>query len=341
MSLEAGAVDEVDLSKLTRSKRQLVVEHALESKDADPVKFFGKLKDRMQRAQIDLASVEVRFQNLSIDADIAVGARGEPTVLNSYRNTLESGLQKLRIMKPNKHRFRILDDISGALRPGRITLLLGPPGAGKSTLLNALAGRLQKSNFMLSGDITYNGKKFNEFQAVHTAAYVDQNDLHQAELTVRETLDFAARCQGVGHKAQELQELQKKEKEMNVQPDWEIDAFTKAQIRTGKRHSIVTDLILKLLGLDVCADTLIGDDQIRGVSGGQRKRVTTGELLVGPKKTLFLDEISTGLDSSTTFQITRTLREFSHLRAATMLVALLQPTPETYNLFDDIMLLSE
>ncbi|DBA79271.1 TPA: hypothetical protein ACH3X2_007820 [Trebouxia sp. C0005] len=334
-------MQEVDLSKLTRSKRQLVIEQALESKDADPEKFFGKLKDRMQRAQIDLASVEVRFQNLSIDADIAVGARGEPTVLNSYRNTLESGLQKLRIMKPNKHRFRILDDISGALRPGRITLLLGPPGAGKSTLLNALAGRLQKSILMLSGDITYNGKKFNEFQAVHTAAYVDQNDLHQAELTVRETLDFAARCQGIGHKAEELQELQKKEKEMNVQPDWEIDAFTKAQIRTGKRHSIVTDLILKLLGLDVCADTLIGDDQIRGVSGGQRKRVTTGELLVGPKKTLFLDEISTGLDSSTTFQITRTLREFSHLRAATMLVALLQPTPETYNLFDDIMLLSE
>ena len=62
---------------------------------------------------------------------------------------------------------------------------------------------------------------------------------------------------------------------------------------------------------------------------------------MGPKKTLFMDEISTGLDSSTTFQITRTLREFSHLRAATMLVALLQPTPETYELFDDIMLLSE
>ena len=51
--------------------------------------------------------------------------------------------------------------------------------------------------------------------------------------------------------AEELQELQKKEKEMKVQPDWEIDAFTKAQARTGKRHSIVTDLILKLLGLDV------------------------------------------------------------------------------------------
>ena len=67
----------------------------------------------------------------------------------------------------------------------------------------------------------------------------------------------------------------------------------------------------------------------------------SGELLVGPKKTLFLDEISTGLDSSTTFQIARTLRDFCHLRDATMLVALLQPTPETYALFDDVLLLSE
>lgn len=67
----------------------------------------------------------------------------------------------------------------------------------------------------------------------------------------------------------------------------------------------------------------------------------SGELLVGPKKVLFLDEISTGLDSSTTFQITRTLRDFCHLREATMLVALLQPTPETYALFDDILLMSE
>lgn len=56
----------------------------------------------------------------------------------------------------------------------------------------------------VKGSITYNGKGFDQFQAMHTAAYVDQNDLHQAELTVRETLDFAARCQGIGHKAGEL-----------------------------------------------------------------------------------------------------------------------------------------
>jgi len=66
-----------------------------------------------------------------------------------------------------------------------------------------------------------------------------------------------------------------------------------------------------------------------------------GELLVGPAKAMFLDEISTGLDSSTTFQIVRSLRHFAHIREATLLIALLQPTPETYHLFDDIMLLSE
>ena len=70
-------------------------------------------------------------------------------------------------------------------------------------------------------------------------------------------------------------------------------------------------------------------------------RLFAGELLVGPAKTLFLDEISTGLDSNTTFQIMRSLRHFAHIQQATMLIALLQPTPETYHLFDDIMLLSE
>lgn len=78
---------------------------------------------------------------------------------------LQSGLQKLRIMKPHKQHFRILDGISGALRPGRITLLLGPPGAGKSTLLNALAGRLQKSSLQVCSTLvllihlcSFNGK---------------------------------------------------------------------------------------------------------------------------------------------------------------------------------------
>ena len=111
-------------------------------------------------------------------------------------------LHKLHLKKLASQRFTILDTMNSILYPGRFTLLLGPPGAGKSTLLNALAGRLHKSSSVTTtGEITYNGKGFDQFQAVHTAAYVDQNDLHQPELTVRETFNFAARCQGTGHKA--------------------------------------------------------------------------------------------------------------------------------------------
>lgn len=67
----------------------------------------------------------------------------------------------------------------------------------------------------------------------------------------------------------------------------------------------------------------------------------SGEVIVGGKKVLFMDEISTGLDSATTFLITKCLSNFCHILEGTLLVALLQPPPETYNLFDDVMLMSQ
>lgn len=80
---------------------------------------------------------------------------------------------------------------------------------------------------------------------------------------------------------------------------------------------------------------------LRGISGGQKKRVTTGEMIVGPAKALFMDEISTGLDSSTTYSIVNSLRQYVHILKGTAVISLLQPAPETYNLFDDIILLSD
>ncbi|XLU44223.1 hypothetical protein S245_039037, partial [Arachis hypogaea] len=96
-----------------------------------------------------------------------------------------------------------------------------------------------------------------------------------------------------------------------------------------------------ILGLDICADTIVGNEMLRGISGGQRKRVTTGEMLVGPTNALFMDEISTGLDSSTTFQIVNSLKQYVHILNGTALISLLQPAPETYELFDDIVLISD
>ena len=68
---------------------------------------------------------------------------------------------------------------------------------------------------------------------------------------------------------------------------------------------------------------------------------TVGEMLVGPVKALFMDEISTGLDSSTTYQIVNSMKHFVHIKNGTVVISLLQPAPETYDLFDDIILLSD
>ncbi|XP_065625163.1 pleiotropic drug resistance protein 1 isoform X2 [Quercus suber] len=138
-----------------------------------------------------------------------------------------------------------------------------------------------------------------------------------------------------------LAELSRREKEANIKPDPDIDIYMKAATTEGQEATVVTDYTLKVLGLDVCADTMVGDEMIRGISGGQRKRVTTGEMLVGPAKAMFMDEISTGLDSSTTFQIVNSLKQYVHILDGTAVISLLQPAPETYNLFDDIILLSD
>ncbi|KAL6645520.1 hypothetical protein ACP70R_017128 [Stipagrostis hirtigluma subsp. patula] len=228
-----------------------------------------------------------------------------------------------------------------------MTLLLGPPGSGKTTLLRALAGRLDKDlkdeiKSRVSGEITYNGHSMEEFVPERTAAYVSQHDLHIGEMTVRETLAFSARCQGVGSRFDMLTELLRREKDANIKPDVDIDAFMKrASATEGQGASLVTDYILKILGLEVCADTMVGDEMRRGISGGQRKRLTIGEMLVGLAMVLFMDEISTGLDSSTTLKILNSLRQSIHILGGTAVISLLQPAPEAYDMFDDIILLSE
>ncbi|KAF6137465.1 hypothetical protein GIB67_009941, partial [Kingdonia uniflora] len=139
-----------------------------------------------------------------------------------------------------------------------------------------------------------------------------------------------------------LAELSSREKGAGIKPDPEIDdAFKKATALAGKETSLVTDYILKILGLNICADIMVTDDMRRGISGGQKKCITTGEMLDEPAKALFMDEISAGLDSSTTFQIVKFMKQMVHIMEVTMIIPLLQPPPETFDLFDDVILLLE
>lgn len=331
---------EVDVANLGVQDKKVLMESILKVVEEDNEKFLLRLRNRTDRVGVEIPKIEVRFQNLSIEGDAFVGTRALPTLLNSTLNTIEGVLGMIGLSQSKKRVVEILKDVSGIIRPSRMTLLLGPPGSGKTTLLKALAGKAD-DDLRVTGKITYCGHEFHEFVPQRTCAYISQHDLHYGEMTVRETLDFSGRCLGVGTRYDLLTELSRREKESGIRPDTEIDAFMKATAMVGQETSLITDYVLKILGLDICADIMVGDEMRRGISGGQKKRVTTGEMLVGPAKAFFMDEISTGLDSSTTFQIVKFMRQMVHINDVTMVISLLQPAPETYELFDDVILISD
>ncbi|XP_030965023.1 pleiotropic drug resistance protein 2-like isoform X2 [Quercus lobata] len=340
--LDNGRVgyQEVDVTNLGVQDKKHLIESILKVVEEDNEKLLRRLRARTDRVGIDIPKIEVRFEHLSIEGDAYVGARALPTLLNSYLNSIEAVLGLIKLLPSKKKVVKILRDVSGIVKPSRMTLLLGPPGSGKTTLLQALAGKRDK-DLRISGRVSYCGHELSEFVPQRTCAYISQHDLHQGEMTVRETLDFSGRCLGVGTRYDLLTELSRREKEVGIKPDPEIDAFMKATAMAGQETSLVTDYVLKILELDICADIIVGDEMRRGISGGQKKRVTIGEMLVGPAKALFMDEISNGLDSSTTFQIVKFMRQMVHIMDVTMIISLLRPAPETFDLFDDIILLSE
>ena len=215
---------------------------------------------------------------------------------------------------------QILHDCVGDLAPGSFSLLLAAPGHGKSTLLRAVAGHLPAS--VLTGDsVRYNGLTGPALAAagVHLnslAQYVDQLDMHMAFLTVRETVAFAS--------------------ELST-----VDPLVMGHPLLVEAARKRVDSVLRLLHLESCQNTLLGNAIVRGVSGGERKRVTVAEVLVGASRVLCLDEISTGLDASVTYDICASIRAWCTAMHGTVVVALQQPTPEVYNLFDEIILLRD
>ncbi|WJX13989.1 hypothetical protein P8452_04313 [Trifolium repens] len=305
-AMESGrfSYEEVDISKLGIHDKNKLMDGILKSVEEDNEKFLLKMKERIQRVDIEIPKVEVRFEKLCVEGDAFNGSRALPTLVNSTMNAIEGVLGSIKLLPSKKSVIKILQDVSGIIRPARLTLLLGPPGSGKTTLLQALAAKLDR-DLRVSGKVTYCGHELSEFVPERTCAYISQHNLHHGEMTVKETLDFSGRCLGVGTRHDLLVELTRREKHLGIKPDPDIDAFMKATAMEGQETSLITDYVLKILGLEMCADTLVGDEMRRGISGGEKKRLTTGEMLVGPAKVFLMDEISTGLDSSTTFQIVR------------------------------------
>lgn len=169
-----------------------------------------------------------------------------------------------------KREIHIISKLTGRILPRKMTLLIGPPGSGKSVLLKGLAGRLRElGGAKISGEVYYGGDniKSGKFLVGKVSDYVEQGDTHSAVLTVEETLKFAWLCTTGGHHAYGRAKDEKSAEFLN-----EDDAlFVQVKnVTTG-------------LGLTGCKDILVGDQMIRGVSGGQKRRVTVGEIDVIPR----------------------------------------------------------
>ncbi|OWZ04694.1 Pleiotropic drug resistance protein transporter, partial [Phytophthora megakarya] len=279
-----------------------------------------------------LPEMEVRFSNLSLTADIVVAddhaTKYElPTIPNELKKTL-MGPKKLTVRK------EILKNVSGRFTPGRITLLLGQPGSGKSALMKVLSGRFPMNrNITMDGDISFNSVPHKQIvdRLPQFVSYVNQRDKHFPTLTVKETLEFAHTfCGG------KLLEQGKGMLEMGAKTR---DAEALEKTKTIFAH--YPEIVIQQLGLQICQDTVVGDNMLRGVSGGERKRVTTGEMEFGMKYISLMDEISTGLDSAATYDIINTQRSVAHRLRKTVVIALLQPSPEVFSLFDDVMIMNE
>ncbi|XP_021904036.1 pleiotropic drug resistance protein 2-like [Carica papaya] len=259
--------EEFDAVNLGIRNKILIMESLLKIIEEDNEKLLRKIRDRIDRVGVEVPKIEIRYENLSIEGEAYIGNRALPTLLNSSMNVVEEVLVFLRLFPSNKRVLNILKNVSGIVKPSRMTLLLGPPGSGKTTLLQALAGKFDKGLRLTSGKITYCGHDTNEFIPQKTCAYISQNDLNFGEMTVREILDFSGRCLGVGTRYELLAELLRREKEAGIRPDPEIDAFMKATSVSGQKTSLVTDYVLRMLGLDICAD--IAFDDIILLSEGQ------------------------------------------------------------------------
>ncbi|KAF1325304.1 Atp-binding protein, partial [Globisporangium splendens] len=282
-----------------------------------------------------LPQMEVRFNNLSVSADIVVAEEKSDTPeLPTLTNTVKKAFKGMSKSNKQSVRKEILKDVSGSFKPGTITLLLGQPSSGKSSLMKILSGRFpMEKNITLEGDIQYNGQ--NQIELIKRlpqfAAYTTQRDKHYPILTVKETLEFAHACSG-GELTKRGEELLSK-----GTPEENLAALEAAKALFAH----YPDVVIQQLGLENCMNTIVGDAMTRGVSGGERKRVTTGEMEFGMKYMTFMDEISTGLDSAATFDIINTQRSIAKKLRKTVVIALLQPAPEVFALFDDVMIMND
>lgn len=256
----------------------------------------------------------VSFRNLSAHG-IAGGADYQPSVGNVILQA--AGAIKDLVSRKPKRTVDILQGLDGLVKPGEMLVVLGPPGSGCSTFLKTLTGETHGYEVGKDSDINYTGINFKE---MHTSfrgetIYTAEQDVHFPQMTVGDTLYFAARARAPRHLPGDVSKQQYAE------------------------H--LRDVIMATFGIRHTINTQVGNEYVRGVSGGERKRVTIAEACLSGAPLQAWDNSTRGLDSANAIEFCKTLRVECEISNTTAMVAIYQAPQAAYDIFDKAIVLYE
>ncbi|KAE8143941.1 ABC-2 type transporter-domain-containing protein [Aspergillus pseudotamarii] len=255
----------------------------------------------------------VSFRNLSVHG------YGSPTDYQKdvFNMVLQVGALFRAITGTGKQKIQILRDFDGLVKSGEMLVVLGRPGSGCSTFLKTLAGEMNGIYMDDKSELNYQGIPAKQMrrQFRGEAIYNAETDVHFPQLSVGDTLKFAAltRC-----------------------PRNRFPGVSKEQYAIHMR-----DVVMAMLGLTHTINTRVGNDFVRGVSGGERKRVSIAEATLSGSPLQCWDNSTRGLDSANALEFCKTLNLMTKYAGATVAVAIYQASQSAYDVFDKVTVLYE
>ncbi|KAM5437048.1 GTPase-activating protein [Microsporum ferrugineum] len=267
----------------------------------------------MEKEGIKHNRTGVMFRNLTISGS-GSAVQYQDTFLSPFAAPFRPGELCGKGRNPEKV---ILHDFNGAMREGELLMVLGRPGSGCSTFLKAICGELHGLQKSRESIIHYNGVSQRTFKKElrGEAVYSAEDEHHFPHLTVGQTLNFAAAART---------------------PSNRVLGVSRKDFSTH-----LAQVMMSVFGLSHTKNTKVGDDYVRGVSGGERKRVSIAEIALSGAPICCWDNSTRGLDSATALEFTKALKISSQVGGITQCLAIYQASQAIYDIFDKVIVLYE
>lgn len=272
-------------------------------------KSFGKSNKRKNGAAKLSVFPDKNITYMWCDINVFTSKAADSHKTSSKIGSIVNSINCFKSSKGGSRRKHILQNVSGIAYPGELLAIMGSSGAGKTTLLNTLTFR-SASNIVVTGSRTINNLPINGSTLASLSAYVQQDDLFFANLTVREHLVFQALVR--------------------------MDRDIPYEQRMQRVNEVISELLLTS-----CQNTIIGKPgKTKGISGGEMKRLSfASEVLTNPP-IMFCDEPTSGLDSFMAQTVVTVLKSMA-MKGKTIICTIHQPSSEVYAMFDKILLMAE